>query len=284
VPAQTTKDPGTRTAAPEPAAARLAPHVVPEPAAPERKPEIPRTPAVPDRLVGAGMVWPPIAGRHVLNEITDSHPQLRQLANEAWLGESDRWLLLSVKQHAFDSETLAREEMLRLARSHSLFKTVLSEHRCISCTLTEQREWRIWQVVRRETTLADVLRMMLELQAADSIVTELLRVAYLLGAAAVRFSAASLTCAPTLDTIAVSHSGPVYTGFLLPAGEGTGAPLEGAALLRSELQGAITGLAQRPELVSQLLRQLEASKRSAPPGDPVAETLIAMFLQNDTRA
>jgi hypothetical protein len=226
------------------------------------------------------MVWPPIAGRHLLNEITDAQPVVRQLRNHAWLGEADRWLLLSLREHTFSNEMHAREEMLRLARSHSMFKTVLSEHRCISCALTGLGDWRIWQIVRRETTLADVLRLMLELQTADSIVTEMLRIAYLLNAAASRFRTAALPCIASLDRIAVSNGGPVYTGFLLPAdpAESRNEALEVSTLVRREMRDSVTALAGRRELLPQVLRQLEAAKRSAPPGDPIAETLIAMFL------
>jgi len=241
----------------------------------------------PDKRVGAGMVWPPIAGRHVLNALSGGQPRLRQLPNQAWIGESGRWLLLSLPEHSFNSEVLAREEMLRLARSHSLLKPVLTEQRCVSCTMNWGSEWRIWQVVRRETTLADVLQLMHGLPTAESIVTELLRIAYLLGVALARFRAASLFCAPALDKIAVSQGGPVYSGFVLPndthAASGSSESLGAAALIRRELQGAITALARRLELMPQLLRQLEANKRSAPPGDRVAETLIAMFLHTDTR-
>jgi hypothetical protein len=124
-----------------------------------------------------------------------------------------------------------------------------------------------------------------ELPAADSIVTELLRIAYLLGVALARFRAASLYCVPTLDKIAVSQAGPVYTGFVLPGDTAPGAEAIAApTLIRRELQGAVTALARRLELMPQVLRQLEASKRSAPPGDRVAETLITMFLHTDTRA
>jgi hypothetical protein len=240
----------------------------------------------PDKRVGAGMVWPPIAGRHVLNALSGGQPRLRQLPNQAWVGESGRWLLLSLPEHAFNSEVLAREEMLRLSRSHSILKPVLTEQRCVSCTQNRGGEWRIWQVVRRETTLADVLQLMHGLPTAESIVTELLRIAYLLGVALARFRAASLFCAPTLDKIAVSQGGPVYSGFVLPTdttSNGHSETLGAAGLIRRELHGAITALARRLELMPQLLRQLEANKRSAPPGDRVAETLIAMFLHTDTR-
>lgn len=272
---------------PSPAVEQPRPAPVAEPVAPRPVEAGPTPkPEMPDKRVAAGMVWPPIAGRHVLNEITDSRPILRQLKNQAWLGESERWLLLSLREHVFDNEMNAREEMLRLARSHAQFKPVLSDHRCISCALTGQGGWRIWQVVRRETTLADVVRLMLDLLTADSICTELLRIAYLLDAAATRFRTAGLPCEPTLDKIAVTHGGPVFTGFLLTAEGGHASPAttDGPTLVRRELEPAVVALNGRRDLVQQLLRQLEASKGSAAPGDPVAETLIAMFLHHDTVA
>jgi signal recognition particle receptor subunit beta len=254
-----------------------------ESATPEQAPAHP-SPAPPDDRLDSGMVWPPIAGRVILHEITASPPVVSQLESLSWTAQAgERWQLLSLPQHCFPSQAAAREELLRLARMHAQFRPLLSEHRCLCGAPSGLGDWRIWQVVRRETTLADILRLTLGLKSPDSVAAELLRIARMLCKAAELFQNAGLPFTPSLETLAVSHRKPVFTRYLLPDAaepQATHARQEPAQLLRAQLHDAVAKLAQRRESAPSLLRQFEAARENARAGDIVPETLIAMFIQH----
>jgi signal recognition particle receptor subunit beta len=241
-------------------------------------------PAPPDDCIDAGMVWPPIAGRIILQEISAHPPVVARTDDLSWGAQTtDRWQLLSPAQYCFPTQDKAREELLRQARMHSQFKAQLSEHRCVCCAPSGLGDWRIWQIVRRETTLSDIVRLTLALKSADSVAAELLRVGRMLCRAVELFRSTGLPFKPALESLAVSHGTPVFTRFVWPhVVEAT--PVvehDPAALLRQELRPAVTTLAKRRESAPSLLRQLEAARAAAPAGDVVPETLIALFLQVD---
>lgn len=240
-------------------------------------------PALPDERLDTGMVWPPIAGRIVLQELAAGEPVVTQREDGAWLARAaERWQLLSLARDCFQTQAAARDELVRQARIHAQLKPVLSEHRCLCAAPTGRGEWRIWQVVRHETTLADIVRLTLSLKSADSVAAELLRVARILANAAQLFRSMQLPLRPTLAALAVSRSRPVYTGYLLPHEIETNAAAEyeTAALLRQELGEAVAMLARRGERAALVLRQLEAARAAAPPEDIAPETLIAEFLRH----
>jgi signal recognition particle receptor subunit beta len=243
-------------------------------------------PRVPDPGVGAGTVWPAVGGRIILHEIAQHRPVMRQLADSAWTAEiSDSWRLLSPPEHRFVSEALARDEILRLARLHAGCKGLLSEHRCITFADSGHGDWRIWQVVRRDKTAADLLALALELPAPESVAMELLRIGRVVCGAVEAFREARFPGIVTLDMLALSGGRPVYAGFLPAVMYRNGAapqPYAGdaAAVLKTELHEAIGMLSRRGEAMPRLLRQLEASQRGDDVDRLVAQTLIEMSLHH----
>lgn len=242
-----------------------------------------RGPTLPDDHLDAGMVWPPIAGRIILHEIAANPPAVAQAADQSWVAQTtERWQLLSPSHACFPTQAAARDELLRQARLNSQFKALLSEHRCVCVAPSGGGDWRLWHIVRRETTLADIVRLTLELRSAASVAAELLRVGRMLCRAAELFQEAGLPFKPALDALAVSHGKPVFTRYLLlDALEQNGAiPYAPDELLRDELGAAVAALMKRGESAPSLLRQLEAARAAAAASDIVPEVLLALFLQH----
>lgn len=242
-----------------------------------------RGPAPPDDRIDAGMVWPPVAGRIILHEISAHPVAIEQTAGGAWRGRvAARWRLLSLPQHSYTTQDAAREELLRQARIHSRFKSLLSEHRCVCGAPTGAGDWRIWQVVRHEATLADIVRLTLELKSPESVAAELLRIGRMLSRAAELFTEAGFPYRPSLDALAISHGSPVFTRNLVVDEVATVERVQHDAvqLLRDELRDPVATLAQRGDVASLLLRQLEAARAAAASGDSVPEALLALFLQH----
>jgi len=253
-------------------------------ARPESSLAIDSGPRPPDDRLDAGMVWPPISGRIVLHEISGARPNVSRAEDHSWVASAgERWQLLSLPQHCFATQAEARDELLRQARMHAQLKTLLSEHRCLCGAPSGLGDWRIWQIVRRETTLAEIVRLTLGLKSADSVAAELLRVGRMLVRAVELFRNAGLTFRPALDALAISQGTPVFTRYLLPDAVDPNAYIDfdPVELLRQELREAVRTLAKRSERAPSLLRQLEAASAAASGDDIVPETLIELFLQHD---
>lgn len=243
-------------------------------------------PRLPSRNPSAGSLWPTVAGRIIVHEISDLPVSIEHKADLSWYARcGEKWHLVSLPQQSFDDEMDARNELLRMARRQVGMKSVLSEHRCIAYTSSGLGDWKVWQIARRDKTLAEVLDTALALPEAESVARELFRIACLLWSAIPRFREFGLEHVATLDKIAVHLGSPVYTGFVelqevdVDITGDVEALAEPPARLRSELSGAVGNYAtSRAEQVPRLLHQLASLKGQKPEFAPVAEALTAMFI------
>lgn len=247
-----------------------------------------REPRLPNHGVAAGTVWPAVEGRVILHEISrHPRPVVRREPDHCWIAEvADQWTMVSVPQHCFDAESRAREEIVRLARLHAGFRSVLSEHRCITFCDGGSGDWRVWQIVRRERTLADLLEAALELSSPDAVGTELLQISVALCSALEAFRDAGLPCPAGLRDIGIVRGRPVFSGFLVAPGPrdtdaSTSTPQTVAGVMRAELASAMRVLGGRPDVTPRIVRQCEASRHAAGPSRVAVETMIAMCLQHE---
>jgi len=243
-------------------------------------------PRLPSRNPNAGSLWPTIAGRIIVHEISDLTVDIEQKADLSWHAQcGEKWQLLCLPQQSFDNEAHARNELLRMARRHAEMKSVLSEHRCIAYNDSGLGDWKVWQIARRDKTLGEALDTALRLPEAEAAATELFRIACLLWAAMRRFREFGLEHVATLRTIAVHLGSPVYTGFVelqeldVDITGGIEAQTQPAARLRGELSAAVRSFAaSRAQELPRLLHQLGSLKGQKPELAPVTETLTAMFI------
>jgi hypothetical protein len=118
-------------------------------------------PKLPDMNVNAGCVFPPVSGRIILHQLkSDGDIIIKQHDSGDWEVTIDKqWKLINRRQACFASSNEAREHFVSDAQIHQQLKSVLSEHRCLAITeeLEQDYPWRVWQVVRAETSLAELL-------------------------------------------------------------------------------------------------------------------------------
>jgi signal recognition particle receptor subunit beta len=172
------------------------------------------TPTVPDEKIASGMVWPPVDGRTILHEMAQTTVTLSRAKDGDWRGVSgNRWSLHSAKAAVFAEADAGRAELVNWARLHVANGKLVSRHRCLVLANDGQGRFRLWQLVRREASLRARIEAALKKDATV--------IADVLFASARTFLTmagrlATLTCELplTLDTMAVSASGPIYVGHL----------------------------------------------------------------------
>lgn len=104
-----------------------------------------------------GSVWPPIEGRMYLREA-----QKQQISWIPWrnqkLGVGPEWLFHREPTDSFETDALAREQLIRLAQRHISVREWVGPERCL-VVLPDDKSSRscIWQIARRVLTLRELV-------------------------------------------------------------------------------------------------------------------------------
>lgn len=181
------------------------------------QPEAP-PPSLPHKdLVIAGCVFPPVSGRIILHRISDESAVVEQAASGDWEARiGDHWRLLSRTTDCFNSANEARMYLVSYANLHKELGAVLSEHRCMAIVepIDQNNEWRVWQIVRRETSLSELLDDALVDITPQRIAKKVLLLAEKFLAADQAFAAGKIAFPLTMESIALSRNQPVFTDFI----------------------------------------------------------------------
>lgn len=204
-------------------------------------------PKPPDASVPSGAIWPPVEGRAILAELADVALMPRRLANGDWAaGLGTGWRVVSSAAATFESLDAGRAALIAWARLHASANGVLSPTRCIVIADSGEGGWRLWQIVRAETSLRDAIDEAFDEDDDDKLIARLAHIAQLLIEGEDKVAATPLGLACTLDSIgesAAESGGAVYLG-LMPE---DGAPVEPRprrqreALIAAELAPAVEG-------------------------------------------
>jgi len=115
-------------------------------------------PQFPDEETPAQWIWPPFAGRNILNQVFKYALRARLQQNDTWMiNAKNDWRCYSKSYWLFRSEAAAREAMRADISIHLECSPILSEQRCIAFASDINDYWRLWQIVRVESTLAEDL-------------------------------------------------------------------------------------------------------------------------------
>jgi signal recognition particle receptor subunit beta len=225
-------------------------------------------PAVPNETVASGLVWPPVDGRMILHETTRAAVDLERTEDGGWTGViGDRWRLHSASRAQFDTVDEGRAELVKWARLHVDNDGILSKQRCIVLADDGQGRVRLWQIVRAESSLRAQIEAALTADA-KVLTSTLLSVANAFLHMAERLTTATCELQLSLDYIARSSSGPIYSGWLPQPSSSRPtrhrSPFEATELLFSELAFAQSTLrAQRSDVLGALSKLSRSSNAYA---------------------
>jgi signal recognition particle receptor subunit beta len=166
----------------------------------------------PSQDAPSGFIWPPIEGRILLREAAPrpGAPIHVTPAGDLVAGASHDpggWIAHSSAAAVYGDLDAARAVLVDWARQHAAAQLVLSRRRCIVLSETGDGRWRLWQIVRREPALRELIAI--EPAHAERLVAE--------AAAACAGAAIGLAC--TLDTVGVELDRAIYVG-LMPVARG----------------------------------------------------------------
>lgn len=219
----------------EAAAEVIAP--APTPARAARARTGPAPPWPPDASAPSGAIWPPVEGRAILYEVSQLELVLRPLGNGDWsAGLGSGWRIVSSRDAVYDSLDAGRSALIVWARLHAACLPAVSARRCIVLAASGDGRWRLWQIVRAESTLRDFVGATTEEPTPDLAIFRLCQTATLLVDLHERVSGmpCELTC--SLDTVGQSDTNAVYVGLMPSPGAPTiGTRLAASALLAAEL-------------------------------------------------
>jgi hypothetical protein len=107
------------------------------------------TPAPPDERVASGMVWPPVGGRTVLQELTQAGVQLCCSAQGDWSGAvNGRWRIHSAASEVYEALEEGRTVLVNSARIHAANARARAVDRCVVLAGDGRGRYRVWQITR----------------------------------------------------------------------------------------------------------------------------------------
>jgi signal recognition particle receptor subunit beta len=135
----------------------------------------PTLPLFPDENLSTQWIWPPLAGRTWVKTIFHLPIKNVQESNGIWIIEAeDKWLGFSKAEWLYHDVQLAKQTLHDHIRMHLQCSPLLSEKRAIVIA-TDEKSWRLWQLVQLETTLATHLLMALQEKTMDKLALEVFR-------------------------------------------------------------------------------------------------------------
>src|SRR6185503_1014645 len=156
----------------------------------------------PDAAVPSGAIWPPVEGRAFLCELAQIALAPRRLPSGDWVaGLGSGWRVVSGRDAMFGSLDQGRTALIQWARLHAGATGTLSSRRCIVLADDGDRAWRMWQIVRAESSLRDAAELALREPTSEALLARLCKVAQLLVEADEKLARMPLALPCNLDTI-----------------------------------------------------------------------------------
>jgi hypothetical protein len=193
--------------------------------------------------VPSGAIWPPVEGRAILSELAQTTLVLRRLSNGDWAaGLGSGWRVMSMREAIFATLDQGRAALIQWARLHASANGVISPRRCIVLADDGAGGWRLWQVVRTEDSLRELISRAMQDYTGEPLVSRICQAVQLLLDAQDQLTHLPMILPCNLDTIGSSDIGAIYIGLMPdPATPLTEARPRGDArtVLRGQLEAAI---------------------------------------------
>lgn len=239
----------------------------------------PGAPRPPDAAVPSGAIWPPVEGRAILCELAQIALAPRRLPSGDWAaGLGSGWRVVSSRDAAFGSLDQGRTALIQWARVHAGASGTISSRRCIVLADDGGHAWRMWQIVRAESSLRDAADQALREPTSESLLARLCKVAQLLVEADEKLARVPLALPCNLDSIGLSERGAVYVGLMPDATAAPAGPRPRSdthVLVRSQFEPVVAvELRERALDLKQVLSRLPSA---FPPAEGIVPAIAALL-------
>jgi signal recognition particle receptor subunit beta len=235
-------------------------------------------PKPPDAAVPIGAIWPPVEGRAILSELAQVALVPRRLSSGDWAaGLGSGWRVVSHRDAAFASLDQGRAALIQWARQHAGAAGTISPRRCIVIADDGHGGWRLWQIVRAETSLREAIDGALRDHRGDSVVPRLCQLAQLLLDADAKLARLPLALPCNLDCIGVTDGLAVYVGLMPDASTASTVARprsDPRALVTGQLESIAPALRDRALDIERVLARLPDM---FPPAEGIAPALAAFL-------
>ncbi|MCE9579438.1 MAG: GTPase domain-containing protein [Deltaproteobacteria bacterium] len=234
----------------------------------------------PDAGVPSGAIWPPVEGRAILCELDGVALHPRRLSTGDWAaGLGAGWRVVSTRDARFASLDQGRAALIPWARLHAACASAISARRCIVLADDGDGGWRLWQIVRAEPSLREVVEDALREATGEAMLWRVCQAAQLLLDADHTLARAPLSLPCNLDTIGPSDASAVYIGLMPDATAsrvGAEPPRDPRALLASQLAPLLTpDLGDRGAALGAVLARLPSTFTHAETIVPAIAAILA---------
>lgn len=132
-------------------------------------------PLIPDETILNQWIWPPLAGRNWIKTIFHTPIKTIQESKGIWLLEAaNNWSGFSKAEWLYHDIQLAKQALHDQIGLHLQCSPILSEQRAIVIA-TDNKSWRLWQLIQLEITLANHLVRALQEQTMAKLALEVFR-------------------------------------------------------------------------------------------------------------
>ncbi|MDM8560184.1 hypothetical protein [Candidatus Parabeggiatoa sp. HSG14] len=127
-------------------------------------------PKFPDEDTTAQWIWPPFAGRNILENVFKYALRPRLQSDGTWIiNAKNDWRCFSKSHWLYPSADKAQDALRANMCMHLQCSPLLSEQRCVAVAANIKNTWRLWQIVHIETTLAKDLEKALQENELDKL-------------------------------------------------------------------------------------------------------------------
>jgi len=236
-------------------------------------------PLLPNKEIAARDLWPLKEGRFLLKNIENKKLEFIENDKEWLIIIEKQWQLFSSKNDLCDNYNIARQKLSNAVQNQRDLKIHLSKQRCLAITETDDKEqWRLWQIVKIEQTLAQLLTDAYAKKDAKKIATMLFIVADKFFIACTQFSQLEIPLPLALDNLAVKENKIIFTGFV-PT-DANISSIDPEHCIKKAFQDYISQLSRDPAIKDALISYyLTVYAHENPTSKMLVNVLVKLFKQ-----
>ncbi len=236
-------------------------------------------PLLPNKDIAARDLWPLKEGYLILNNIANKNLEPIENDKEWLITIEEQWQLLSSKNDFCDNYNIARQKLSNAAQTQQNLKIHISKQRCLTITETgDEEQWRLWQIIKIEQTLAQLLIDAYAKKDAKKIATMLFIVADKFFIACEQFAQLEIQLPLALDNLALKENEIIFTGFIPTNADMPNIDTEHC--IKKAFQSYISQLSNDPEIKNALISYyLTVYAHENPTSKMLVNVLVKLFKQ-----
>lgn len=236
-------------------------------------------PLLPNKDIAARDLWPLKAGYLLLENIENKDLEPIENNKEYLIAIEKKWQLFSSKNDLCDNYNIARQKLSDAVQIQRDLKTCLNTQRCLAITETGNKEqWRLWQIIKTEQTLAQLLIDAYDKKDTRKIATMLFTVADKFFIACTQFSQLEIQLPLALDNLTLEEDKIIYTGFIPTDADIP--PINPEHCVKKTFQDYIALLSRDPTIKNALISYyLTIYAHENPTSKMLVNVLIKLFKQ-----